>query len=587
MKRNYKQNKLTAIPMNHDAQVERISPALRSGTSNPVENSWTVSEMINPDGSVTIRRSIVNSEGRRMIKEEELSSMNNCLLVKDEIDSEIIGRRNILPLKTSHRVSKISSDRSGYSNPPHTTRPKGHSKAHRAVHFESESSASTSLTQVRRNLMIVKRDILRVTANTRADSDVSTSTPRLQMQQSGLGRNTFHVVNEGSSSSKTPPIKESTAVEERKEDKTVLTFDSIWNESPEVLPTNLCISQAVIQECKTSFDSENSESMLQFQQHSTSSRGKGPLHKTSGSGAMRISFRDRDPDPIYRLDSEEPLVTPMIRSSRRDAKAENLKAKKLCNSRDFLALPDIGNVRDPVSRTERPASPIPFRTNRIDGDGDGEFQDASHDGSASTLSTFSRIVSQNVSKTLHSNIRPTGLQMEAISEGEKPNGWNAVCSTALCPSPIPLSKGRDVNIEDELQHSSVDSTARSRTSFSKLPQQEMDDGIHKGELQAPTISCPMPPKIWSERFEDRSDEESNTLEMVRKFGVTVVKKSPKDKVGINVGVRATRQGNRLIVSKISPTGLIADSNVQLGDIVTSINGHNFVAKPDSLIALGT
>jgi hypothetical protein len=31
--------------------------------------------------------------------------------------------------------------------------------------------------------------------------------------------------------------------------------------------------------------------------------------------------------------------------------------------------------------------------------------------------------------------------------------------------------------------------------------------------------------------------------------------------------------------------LIGDSNVQVGDIVTSINGYDFVAKPDSLVAL--
>lgn len=588
---------LTATQMNHGAQVvERISP---SGTSTPVEKNWTVSEMINPDGSVTIRHSIVNSEGCRIVKEEELSSTNRSLLVKDEFDSEIIGRRNILPLEASHRAPNISSDRGGSSIPPHIIPSKGASKAHRAIRFESESSPSLSSTQIRRNLMMVKRDILRVTADTRAGSDVSTNPPRLEKQKLGLGRNTVHIVDEDSVSSKSPPIKELTAEEEKREDKTVLTFESIWNESPKVLPTNLCLSHAVIEECKSSSDSENSGSTLQFQQHSTS-HGKVPLLKRrSRSGAMRSSLSD--PDPIYRLDPEDLILTPpVIWSSMRDSRAENLKVLKFCDSRDLLAPPDTGNARDPISRTSRPAPPISFHTNGTDDD--DEFQDASRDGSASTLSSLSRIVSRNVSETFHSNIRPTGLQMEAISEGQKPNGWNSVCSTDLSSSPIRPCGNCGVNMEDELQHSSVDGTATNRSSFSKMfgqnikdrvsptksrPQQDMEDDMYESDLQVPTIHRLMPPQIWSERFEDHSYEKSNPLGRVRNFGVTVVKKSSDDKVGINVGVRATRQGNRLVVSKISPTGLIADSNVQLGDIVTSINGYNFVAKPDSLVALGT
>jgi hypothetical protein len=608
MRRNYNQNRLTATPMKRGAEAERISQprsAMRSGT--PVEKNWTVSEMINPDGSVTIRRSIVNSEGRRIIKEEEVSSNESCLLVKDEFDSEIIGRRNILPSGGSHRVSNISSDRSGYSNPPHITPSKCASKARRLVHFESERSASLSSAQVRRNLMLVKRDIISVTADTHAGGDISTNPPRLEMQQSGLGRNKVQMVNEDSDSSRPRPIKKLAAEEEKKRDKTVLTFDSIWNELPKVHPTNLCISQPVIQECKNPFDSENSGSMLQFQQHSTS-RGKVPLLKTSGSGAMRLSLSD--PDPKYGVDSEDFILTPVTGSSRRDSRAENLKVSKFCDSRDLLAFPDIGNARDPVSRTRRPASPIPFRTNGTDSD--DEFKGASYAGSGSTLSSFSRMVSQNVSKTFHSNIRPTGLQVGATSEGEKPDGWNSVCSAGLSPSPIRPSENRCLNIEDELnrclniedelQHSSVDGTDTNRSNFSKLfgqgifkkrvspkkssPQQEMEDDVYESELLAPIISRPMPPKVWCERFEDHPDEESNASPRVRNFDVAVVKNSPADKVGINVGVRATRQGNRLVVSKLSSTGLLADSNVQLGDIVTSINGYNFVAKPDSLVALG-
>jgi hypothetical protein len=549
----YNQNRLTATPMKHGAKVERISQprsAMRSGPSTP-ERNWKVSEMINPDGSVTIRRSVVNSEGRRLIKEEELSPTNNCLLVKDEFDSEIIGRRNFLPLEASHRVSNISSDRSGYSNPPHTSR------AHRLVRLESESSASlgSTGTQVRRNMMLVKRDIIRATANTHAGSDVSTNPTRLEMQQSGLGRNLFHVVSEDSAWS----IPEEEKMEAGKD----VSFDSVWNESPKVLPTNLRKSQAVIQECKISFDSENSGSMLQFQQHSTS-RGEG-----------------------NRVDPEAFLVTPVTGSSRRDSRAENLQVL-FFDSRDVLALPDIDNARDPVSRTGRSTSPVPFCTNGTDGD--DEFQAASYDGSASTLSSFSRTASQNASEIFHSNIRPgKGLQMEAISEGEKPHGWNS--DGCVLPSPIRPTKNRGVDMEHELQDSSVERFGQNifeeKVSPNKSkPQQEMDDDIYEGELQVSTTNCPMP-KIWSERFEDHPDEESIALGSVRNFGVTVVKKSSADKVGINVGVRVTRQGNRLVVSKISPTGLIGDSNVQVGDIVTSINGYDFVAKPDSLVALGT
>ena len=78
-----------------------------------------------------------------------------------------------------------------------------------------------------------------------------------------------------------------------------------------------------------------------------------------------------------------------------------------------------------------------------------------------------------------------------------------------------------------------------------------------------------------------------SLSTTRGFNVTVVKKTPNDKLGINVGRKKTRFGHRLIVTKISPTGLFVDSPIEVGDIVQSINGIDFLGNPNSSKALGT
>lgn len=67
---------------------------------------------------------------------------------------------------------------------------------------------------------------------------------------------------------------------------------------------------------------------------------------------------------------------------------------------------------------------------------------------------------------------------------------------------------------------------------------------------------------------------------------TVRKTSPADKIGIFVCVREFPGGPRLVVSKVTPTGKFAESPIAEGDTVVSINGINFVDYPRSEDALG-
>lgn len=67
---------------------------------------------------------------------------------------------------------------------------------------------------------------------------------------------------------------------------------------------------------------------------------------------------------------------------------------------------------------------------------------------------------------------------------------------------------------------------------------------------------------------------------------TVRKKSPEDKLGIFVGVREVSGKPQLVVSKVSRTGKFAESPVVEGDTVVSINGKSFLHSPSSDEALG-
>lgn len=91
--------------------------------------------------------------------------------------------------------------------------------------------------------------------------------------------------------------------------------------------------------------------------------------------------------------------------------------------------------------------------------------------------------------------------------------------------------------------------------------------IDRPLLRAPNVEKP----VW---------QSSDTV------AVTVKKEGAKDKIGINVGLKDLACGVRLVVSKISPNGKFANSPIEMGDIVVSINGKKFLENPNPEDALG-
>eukprot|EP00536_Pseudo-nitzschia_multiseries_P012155 jgi/Psemu1/290108/fgenesh1_pg.448_\ len=67
--------------------------------------------------------------------------------------------------------------------------------------------------------------------------------------------------------------------------------------------------------------------------------------------------------------------------------------------------------------------------------------------------------------------------------------------------------------------------------------------------------------------------------------VTVRKESKEDKIGIFLQLHKFKQGNRLVVSHISPTGKFANSGIEFGDIVVSINSEDMLENPQTEKAL--
>ncbi|VEU43397.1 unnamed protein product [Pseudo-nitzschia multistriata] len=69
------------------------------------------------------------------------------------------------------------------------------------------------------------------------------------------------------------------------------------------------------------------------------------------------------------------------------------------------------------------------------------------------------------------------------------------------------------------------------------------------------------------------------------YSVTVRKGHRNEKIGIFVHLKRFPFGNRLVVSQISPAGKFADTGIEVGDVVVSINAENMIKDPKTQRAL--
>jgi hypothetical protein len=104
-----------------------------------------------------------------------------------------------------------------------------------------------------------------------------------------------------------------------------------------------------------------------------------------------------------------------------------------------------------------------------------------------------------------------------------------------------------------------------------------------GQLQDSNVNHSSPPDISngiSYLDEDHCDYAPHI------HSVTVYKNSQSDKIGIYVGLEKFDFGNRLVISMIAPNGKFADSGIEVGDIVISINSESMVEDPSPQRASG-
>ncbi len=87
---------------------------------------------------------------------------------------------------------------------------------------------------------------------------------------------------------------------------------------------------------------------------------------------------------------------------------------------------------------------------------------------------------------------------------------------------------------------------------------------------------------------DMDEMEGDQEEVPYVHMVTVHKATVDEKIGIFVGLKHLPEygGIRLVVSKIAPDGKFANSGIDVGDVVVSINGKSFVETPSSQDAFG-
>ncbi|KAG7361548.1 PDZ domain containing protein [Nitzschia inconspicua] len=109
-------------------------------------------------------------------------------------------------------------------------------------------------------------------------------------------------------------------------------------------------------------------------------------------------------------------------------------------------------------------------------------------------------------------------------------------------------------------------------------------GTMQRDVETPRIPIEIPPaqmsaaKYLSDEVQDADEEKTDTPFI---HTVTVHKGSKGDKIGIFVGLKRFSYGKRLVVSRVAPDGKFANSGVDVGDIVVSINGKSMLERPSS------
>ncbi|KAL3919830.1 MAG: hypothetical protein SGILL_003555 [Bacillariaceae sp.] len=111
---------------------------------------------------------------------------------------------------------------------------------------------------------------------------------------------------------------------------------------------------------------------------------------------------------------------------------------------------------------------------------------------------------------------------------------------------------------DEQETIDVSTRSRSLAGHWQMPIQQQEDEDDDGKASLPSLRSRRARKVW----------------------VTLVKEHSREKVGITFAAIE----DKLIVTDVSPSGLLRDAPVCAGDTILSINGFNFRGDPDAQYA---
>jgi C-terminal processing protease CtpA/Prc len=159
---------------------------------------------------------------------------------------------------------------------------------------------------------------------------------------------------------------------------------------------------------------------------------------------------------------------------------------------------------------------------------------------------------------------------------------NGKIDEILGPPPAPtflVPNASDVNDE-----ASASKNSKSKSSSGSGGSRKQNGESTRMPREEPLVKMTATKYHAANDMEDTSEGKDDTPEVLT---VTVHKVSQGEKIGIFVGLKKFSYGKRLVVSRVAPDGKFANSGVEAGDIVVSINGKNMLEKPSSQEAFGT
>jgi hypothetical protein len=594
-------------------------------------SSFVVSEIVNPDGSVTQRRLVLNADGSDSVIEEHrqrFCSNDVDDSNEDSSNASVRNRQSLRPprptLKTSNTAnsdavvtaeafSKTASQAYSYNfnyNDDLTSLVPIRSSPLRATGVTTTMKAlSKSDTSVSMMMMGDKKEIPDASSSSLSSSSSSSSSSTLQPPALAAA-NSWDTSTQSSGTSNSRRSKSS--LQERQSQHTVASGGGEVSERTghELRRQRLARARKVppaldreVDEqlySPSRFDTLNSINRTDFDKDDAIFSGK----TFAGAAAAATDNRLSSPPRPKRTTAGKHVAF-------LEPTAHNMSDQTEDLTSSFESVNTRGSTTDDVTSMGYPLLDVSGSTIASE-----EF--ASNVDAAAIVTSFEGSQFSNAQSTTSSSDGSTGLftdlenkrQQESIDQGNRPSSKDLMSSSPGQIKYMTRQASQNYHYDQYRGASPGKGTDLvtgcpvdpERFQAYSAPNTSLDEIL--GPITAPNLLPSMSTSTTSSQTSKSSSSRENNMTIKGyeeqkeiQLGVvrdkphklhtaTVQKATAAEKVGIIVGIQHLDGEERLVVSRISSSGRLANSGIEPGDIIVSINGTNFLNHPSSQTALG-